>query len=358
MSLKTMLSGDSTSVPYRLQSVTKTSLRDRFFSSVGVPVHTLRPDQNIPVLRLALQSANVTFEDDYDLLRKAAPLFQEEFARHVRKITHKDAAEIMYRSQPKQLSRMRDKENAAGEGATCAASHTDLNAVMIFAKDIQAFQRLTDRLRPANNSHVAQLKEKSVNPDESFFPGNTVKYIVERNIGGIKNVPMVCEIIILMDGCQKYYRDTHDKQELNRGMNKWWKDWFDAPHRGHSDVEVVAALAKIEAKNSRSLPKVNRDMAKATGMDLIYQQREYHFVDGMPVTHVRNKLGENFCFAPNPNTGFYERADQFLGKISPQTKSSREEFLILSQDLVPAPDIKRLSGRLPDASPQLVNKIA
>jgi len=340
MSLKQLLSGQPTSVPYRLRESVGLSLREKFFSSVGVPVHTLRPDQNLDLLRTAFKSIGVEYADDYELLLGASRFFQSEFEKQIRKIVHKGEAEICMRPKEKDLGRMRDKENAAGEGATCAASHTDLNAVKLFARDLDSFLRLTERLRPSKNSHTAQLKEKSVNPDETFFPGNTVKYVVERDIGNFKKVPFVTEIIILMDGCQPYDIETHDEVDIKRGIAHFWG----GNRKGLQDLSVVMAAGKLDTKATSRQSKANRDMAKATGLDQIVQHRDYHLVDKVPVTHVTNLRGDNFCFVPNPSTGMYEEDNSYLGKIGPHNKSSREEFLILSLEMVKAPDIVINSG--------------
>lgn len=343
MSLKALLNGQQTSVPYTLGGTSQKNLSNKFFSSVGVPVHTLRPNQNLPLLRLALGSSYAgRFEDDYDLLvNGAGPAFRSEFEMHVRKIIHRDAAVVKFREKPKSLFRMRDKEALMEGGAVGAESHTDINAVMIFAKDIAAFERLTDRLRPSNNANVAQLKEKAANPDENYFPGNTIKYIVEKNFGDLKRVPMVTEIILLMDGCQDYYTYTHDQVEKRRGLSKFWN----SNSRGKGDIDVQLSAAYMLGTTGQAIPRVNKEMAKVTGMDSICQDRSYHLIDGIPVTHVVTKKGDNFAFTPDAESGFYVVDNSYLQRISKDTRSSREEFLIRSQDMVPMPDVQGLSGQ-------------
>lgn len=339
MSLRALLNGQESIVPFKGTDLTR--LCDKFYSSVGAPVHQLRPEQNLSTLRRAMRNAGFQVDNTHEMLRAAAGVFRPEFEREVKKISANDVKEIKFRPVPKTISRMIQKEQSLGDDHVSGpAAHTDVEAVTLFAKTPEAVERITNRLRPMYNFNTMQLKEKIVDPDRKGFPANTVKYCISKTVGGIQNVPWIAEIQILIDGSQKYCDRTHEDMGVGRGYDRWIK----SNGRGLSDTSVLLSIGKLIGSVEKHIPALNKDMAAATGMDKLRQTRSYYLIDNVPVAHVRNKMGDNYCFIPDAATGFYRVENSYLSELSPEKIVSKEDFLTYALALVPVPNVA-LSGK-------------
>ncbi len=339
MSLRALLNGQESIVPFKGGDLTR--LCEKFYSSVGSPVHTLRPEQNLSTLRQAMRNAGFAVGNTHEMLRDAVGVFRPEFEREIRKISGNDVQETKFRAIPKSISRMLQKESSEGDdGVLGPASHTDVEAVTLFAKTPEAFDRITSRLRPMNNLNTVQLKEKAVDPDGKGFPANTAKYCVTKTVGGIKDVPWIAEIQVLIHGSQKFCDKSHEDMHFERGYEKW----INGSSRGLSDSSVLVAAGKLKNYVSRHIPTLNKDMAAATGMDKLRQARSYYLIGDTPVAHVRNQMGDNYCFIPDTATGFYRVENSYLSELAPEKLISKKDFLTYALALVPVPNLA-LSGK-------------
>lgn len=218
MSLRDFLSGRPTSLALSVRDPINLG---KAFMAVGCPVHYIRPVQNLAALRLGLNAIGASFSNDHTMLHAAVPVFRPSFEKEIKRLVGRDATELHFRPAPKALYRMEEKETSPDEpDVQSAASHTDVDGVQIYARSLKSFVHITNKLRPANNSHSVQMKEKAINPERTGFPGNTVKYVLERNLGGV-TVPWIVEIQILMDGAQKYCKGSHHDMEFDRGYKRW-----------------------------------------------------------------------------------------------------------------------------------------
>ncbi len=346
--LRTFLSGEQTAVQFLVRQPEDVS---RAFNSFGGPVHYIRPEQNLPALRIGLNALGIPFSDDHELLHAAFKLFRPDFEKQVRKLAGRDAAEIHFRDEPKSLSRMWDKETDPRERDVASpASHTDVDGVQIYARNIQSFIRITNKLRPSNNAQTLQMKEKAINAEDTGFPANTFKYVLIRKINWI-TVPWVVEILGLIDGTQEICKQSHKGMGIDRAVQKW----FSEERRGVGDVDVLTSTAYIHQRAVSERPSLNREMAIATGLDKLRQTRTYFLIDDVPITHATDKMGADFCFVPDPTTGLFREENSYLGRLDKQLQISREDFIFYSRALVSPPDA-RLSGVV--STPALVSKIA
>jgi hypothetical protein len=341
--VKAFLGGEPSLIPYKLKIEERQSL-SRAFSGVGTPVHNLRPVQNLPYLRMAMESAGLKFDNDAELLLAVAELYQPELEKVATKILGRGVAEILPRP-PKLLCRMREKEIMDG---LSIEGHTDLAAIAVFSRTERDLIRHTNNFRPCNNAMVAQMKEKTATPEDgSSFAANTIKIIIERDIGTFEKVPFVCEIQSMLDGCQKEYKSTHKGIEEQRGLLKFFNL---GERKGRQDPNVLVAAGYVRDKAEKKLRKTNQAMAKATGLDELQQNRTYYMVDDVPVMHATNKRGDDLYLIPDTKTGLYRHEASYANKIQRGTVIKREDFIIASRALVPTPDVSN-SGRI---LPQLV----
>lgn len=113
--------------------------------------------------------------------------------------------------------------------------------------------------------------------------------------------------------------------------------------------------AVIAHTHEQSRPRVNEAMSRATGLDRIRQERTYYKIGDMPVAHVTDHNGADYCFVPDAKTGFFREDNSYMGKLNPDNRVTREDFVFESRLIVPMPD-ERNTGRA--NSPVPVSKIA
>ena len=345
MSLQALLRGEETSVSYVLREPSQFSRR--FYSAPGVPVHDIRPIQNLPLLRVAFAEEGQKDLSDHTLLNLAKEHFDPIIRREVRAETGRfKVQEIKYRENPKSADRINQKERDTSFYG--AAGHTDISACMIFAKDVATFGKITEHYLPANNSSVARLTVKAANPDsDTRYPANLANVITMDVIGGI-TVPWINERQIGMNGWQKSYDETHTQVGRQRRITQFFEG------AGNVDAKQIKSLTKIQTEAARTVPQVNDEMSRKAGTDKLLQKREFYMIDDTAFVLARDGLGAEFCFFADPKTGFYRTENSLRGKVSEATPIKREDFYLHSMMTVPTPDLSR-SGALPEGiKPRLV----
>lgn len=335
--LRAFLSGEQSAIPYQLKD-SKGALT-KSFSGVGTPVHDLRPEQNMALLRLAFASKGITSLSDHQLIIEAGKIFQPELEKVVQKLCGRGVEEIKSRP-PKRLERMIEKEALDG---LKPQGHTDSAALTVYSKNPAAFIRHTNIFRPCNNSMTAQMKEKAATPDGSEFCGNMVKIILEQKIGKIK-VPFVCEVLLMIDGCQDKYTRTH--RDMN-GERDWDRFYNNPNHKSFLDPTVVVAASVRKDRLSKHKRELNHEMAVASGLAELRQERTYYMVGNTPVMFATNQKGDKHFIVPDAKTGLYRDDQSFAVKIADATRITREQYVGRAREMVPVPDMKKSGGLAP-----------
>ncbi len=348
LSLQALLRGEETSVSYVLREPTQFSRR--FYSGPGIPVHDIRPIQNLPLLRLAFEAEGEKGLTDHGLLKVAKEHFDPIIRREVASETSRmKIKEVKYREAHKSEIRISQKEAEESSGA---GIHTDISACMIFAKDLPTFSKLTDHYLPTNNSAVARLIIKAANPDTTTrYPANLANVVTMGVVGGI-TVPWVNERQIGMNGWQQAYDETHNHVNRQRRLDQAFGDAVSI------NPQMLKSLSKLARESRETVPRVNDAMSRKAGTDKLIQERRFYMVrqdDGKEIAFVvaRDKLGEEFCFHADEKTGFYRTENSLRSQIGKATEIRREDFYLHSMMTVEAPDLSK-SGVLPEgARPRL-----
>ncbi len=347
MSLQALLRGEETPVSYVVRSPKDFS--GRFYSAPGVPVHDIRPIQNMPLLRLGFEEAANTKLTDHELLNVAKehfdPIIRQEVIKETARLHVKD---IRYRVQPKNEERMRAKEQ---DPDFCgAAGHIDFSACMVFAGDVNTFTKLTNHHLPAEHSSVARLLVKAPHPDDTTkYPANLVNVVTTSIVGGV-SVPWVNERQIGMDGWQSYYDETHNQMSVQRRLTTA----FDNVRAFNPKAQKI--IGRMDKAAKRGVPRANEEMAEKTGVDKLLQTRSYFLIniDGedRAFTVARDRMNSQFCFFANPETGFYQTDNALLSMLDKAVPISRESFLTFSMVAVPLPNLSKV-GCLPGTDRKL-----
>lgn len=344
MSLRKLLSGEPTDILYSLKSGHGCSTP--FNIAAGCPVHPVRPEQNIALLRRALEIEGHVFKDDYEVLLTAGTVFKEDFEKECRdyakKFGMKSPDSLKFREKPKDLSRMQAKEKSPYESASGPQSHNDVLAVTFYPDDIKTIQRMANFFRPCNNSNTLSFKDKAACPDQqSLFPGITINQSIYKTIGGIR-VPFNVEFIILKDGCQDDYKATHKLGDMERGFSSFWESDV-SERKGLGDIAVVIAAGKKAQRIGQSRPIKNSDMLEKTGLKSLVEERQYFIVDGMPVMFARvgGDKETDHCIIPDIKTGFFRIENSYCGSLKEGISIPHKEFLEASMAIVPLPQIRQ-----------------
>lgn len=342
MSLQALLRGEETSVSYVVRN--PGSLSGRYYSAPGVPVHDIRPIQNMRLLRLAFEAETGKTLADHALLNVAKEHFDPIIRKDITKETARlQVEDIRYRKIPKTEARMRDKER---DPEFCgAAGHTDISACMAFGRDLPTFIKLTNHHLPAENSSVARLLIKATHPDHTKYPANLANVVTTSVVGGL-TVPWVNERQIGMDGWQSYYDVTHSQVNVQRRLKQVFEEHVLNPQA----QKIIGRLNKAILRN---VPRVNEEMAEKTGVDKLLQTRFYYLTkiegEDRAFTVARDSMNSQFCFFANPETGFYQTDNALLGMLDRATQISREDFLTYSMATVPLPDMTKAGCLPPEA---------